>query len=312
MAASMKKVFITGINGFSGRHLKEYLEDKEVEIYGIGRQASSPLTHIKYFECDILDKEKLVRILSQVMPDYIFHLAGVMFSNTAEDFYRSNIIGSLNVFSATTAITDYHPSILSVGSAAEYGPSSESELPIAEDKCPLPVTHYGISKLGQMLNALLYVRKYRVRINMVRTFNLVGEGMSGHLVVADWAKQVAEIERGMREPEIKVGDLNSTRDFIDIKEAVKLYWEAINFDEFGEIYNVCSGKPVRIKSILDYLVGKSTKSISVCVDRQRIREGEGQHCFGDNSKLKDASGLDISVDCLPAIDRVYESALVSV
>jgi len=286
----MRKCLITGCNGFVGSYLAEFLINRGIAVYGTVHRGRERIAHlgdrITTFECEILDKERVESVVSEVKPDLVFHLAAQ--SRVApswqdpEETFRVNVLGTLYLLEALRKIaTD--PVVVVVCSAAEYGYRGEDELPIKESSEFRPSDPYAVSKVAQDLLAGLYWQTYGLRVIRVRPFNITGPGIMGD-VCSDFARGIVEIERGQRAA-LNVGDLDSVRDITDIRDAVEALWMMAERGKPGEVYNICSGMGYRIGDLLDKLVRMSSATVRVVQDNSKIR-GSGQSVqIGDNKKL---------------------------
>lgn len=194
------------------------------------------------------------------------------------------MIGTANLLEAVKKIVP-NAKILIPGSAEEYGKVSEDKMPIKRDYPLNPINPYGISKKVQEEIGLYYFQTYGLNIYFTRTFHYTGPGQPLGFVCSDLAKQVADAENG-KIKSIKVGNLKAKRDFTDIRDIVAAYWKVINKGQVGEVYNVCSGKSVSIKEILNKLIKLSKKDLSVEVDTNKLRPSDVPDFIGDNTKLK--------------------------
>jgi GDP-4-dehydro-6-deoxy-D-mannose reductase len=286
----MKKCLITGCNGFIGSYLAEFLINRGIIVYGTVHRSRERIAHlgdkITTFECEILDKEKMQNVVSQVKPDLIFHLAAQTRVRPSwqnpEETFKVNILGTLYLLEAVRKVaTD--SVVVVVCSAAEYGYYGEDEPPIKEDNEFRPSDPYAVSKVAQDLLARLYWQTYGLRVIRVRPFNITGPGMTGD-ACSDFARGIVEIERGQR-AELNVGDLDSVRDITDVRDAVKALWMVAGRGTPGEVYNVCSGVGYRIGDLLDKLVRMSSGKVKVLQDNTKTRGSVERVQVGNNKKL---------------------------
>lgn len=294
------RVLITGITGFAGSHLAEYaLEQGGVEVYGI-RRWRSPTENIDHLvdrlnivECDIRDAASVTSMIETVRPDRIFHLAAQSYVLTSwhapAESLETNIIGQVNLFEAIRK-TGCDPRIQIAGSSEEYGLVHRDEAPITESNPLRPLSPYAVSKVTQDLLAYQYFRSYGTHTIRTRGFNHTGPRRGEVFVVSNFAKQIALIERGAREPVIRVGNLEAERDFTDVRDVVRAYWLILEHGDPGEVYNIASGKAWRIQDVLDLLLSFSETDISVEVDPQRLRPSDVELLLGDASKLHAITG----------------------
>lgn len=294
------KVLITGITGFVGSHLVEYLLTlKHVEICGI-RRWRSRLENIAHIfdripmeECDLRDPTSVTSIINKVRPDRIFHLAAQSYVPTSwaapAETLSTNIVGTLNIFEACRQIK-INPLIQIAGSSEEYGMVYKDELPIKETNPLRPLSPYGVSKVGQDLLGYQYFMSYGLNIIRTRGFNHTGPRRGDVFVSSNFAKQIARIEAGQQEPSIYVGNLEARRDFTDVRDMVKGYWLALEKGKPGEVYNICSGNDFSVRQVLDILLALSKTKIKVLVDPARLRPSDVPVLVGDNSKFVKQTG----------------------
>jgi len=254
-----KRALISGAAGFVSRQLAAYLVKEGLEIHGIDLPSVLPPRDWPgyWYPGDVTDAKRVFTIVREVEPDYVFHLAALNKNNSLGDLLTINVIGTQNVLDALLVVRP-KASILITGSSAECGLARPEELPIREGNPLRPLSPYGISKLAQSLLAAQYFYRHGLSVLRSRTFNLTGPGEPDTLVCSSFARQIAEIERGLSPLVLKVGNLNSTRDFVDVRDAVRAYWLIAQFGEPGKIYNVCSGVPTSIQEILNILLEVAT------------------------------------------------------
>jgi len=295
------KVLITGITGFAGSHLAEYLlaKKKDVEIHGIQRWRSD-IENIEQFkdkvvlhECDIKDYHSVKGALTKIMPDKIFHLAAQSFVPTSwhapAETITTNIIGELNFFEAVRELK-INPWIQIACSSEEYGMVYENEVPIKETNPLRPLSPYGVSKVGQDLLGYQYHESYGLNIVRTRAFNHEGPRRGEVFVTSNFAKQLAEIEKKKKPPILYVGNLDARRDYTDVRDVVRAYWLATEKCVAGEVYNICSGRDWKIKDMLDYLLKLSKVKVEVKQDPSRMRPSDVQILLGDNTKFTKQTG----------------------
>ncbi len=292
----MQKVLITGIGGFAGSHLVEFLikNVKETQIHGIIRNKKNTekleehLNKIKLFECDICDEKKLNEVIKQVQPDIIFHLAAVAFVpdsfENPKKTFQVNFDGAINLFESIRKYSD-KTKVIAISSPELYGLVYDNELPIKETQPFRPLTPYGTSKAAMDLLGYQYFKSYELNIVRIRPFNHIGLKRDSKTVDSDWCHQIVEIEKGKKEPIIFVGNLETVRDFTDVRDMVKAYWLAAEKCKAGEAYNICSGKGILMKDLLKKLLELSNKKIEIKVDEKRLRQALIPKLLGDNSKF---------------------------
>ena len=294
------RVLITGITGFAGSHLAEFLcKKKGTEIHGIERWRSNPenIEHIKdrinLHECDIRDASSVRKIISEIKPHRIFHLAAQSFVPTSwiapSETLTTNIIGQLNIFEAVRQV-GIEPMIQIAGSSEEYGMVKKDELPIRETNPLRPLSPYAVSKVGQDLLGYQYYMSYNLHIVRTRGFNHSGPRRGEVFVESNFAKQIALIEKGKNPPVIYVGNLKAKRDFTDVRDMVRGYWLALEKGKKGEVYNICSGKTISVKEVLDILLSLSNVTPKIKQDLKRMRPSDVPILCGDNSKFVKETG----------------------
>ena len=294
------KVLVTGIAGFVGSHLAEFLlKKKGVRVYGVDRWLSrlDNIQHIKnkinLIECDLTDPFSTPSQIEKVRPDLIFHLAAQSFVPTSwhapHDTLTTNIIGQLNIFESLLKLK-LKTKIQIACSSEEYGLVHKNEVPIKESNPLRPLSPYGVSKVGQDLLGYQYHQSYKMFIVRTRGFNHTGPRRGEHFVTSNFAKQIALIEKNKKKPIIEVGNLNAIRDFTDVRDMVRGYWLSLAKGRPGEEYNICSGKGITIKNLLRRLLKMSTKKITIKQDRSRMRPSDVEILIGSYAKFKRQTG----------------------
>ncbi len=296
----MKKALITGITGFVGSHLADYLlKRQDIRVYGIIRWRSNTenIDHIKgklkLYECDIRDASSVRKVISAIKPDMIFHLSAQSFVpaswNAPTETLITNILGELNIFEACRHLR-LNPYIQIAGSSEEYGMVYKDELPVKETNPLRPLSPYAVSKVGQDLLGYQYFMSYKMNIIRTRGFNHTGPRRGEVFAESNFAKQIALIEKGIQEPIIYVGNLEAKRDYTDVRDMVEAYWLAVKKCKPGEIYNICSGKGNSIGTVLDILLSFSKRKVKIKRDPARMRPSDVPILIGDNSKFIKRTG----------------------
>lgn len=293
------RILITGHSGFAGKHLIEYLSRDENHVFfGVDlKKCSTGLdigdSELSEQRADLTDRKAAGEIIRKFKPDQIYHLAAQSSVSRSwkdpVDTFRSNVFGGINLLESlreTSPGTD----MLVICTAEEYGEIKDGRAIIESDKI-YPENPYAVSKSAMDFISTMYHRAYGLNIMVARSFNHIGPGQSEGFVCSDFARQISLIEAGRQEPVISVGNLGSSRDFLDIRDAAKAYWHIMNRGKPGDVYNVCSGKAVKISALLDMLISlSSTGNIEVRVDKDKSRPIDIAEIFGDNSKLISATG----------------------
>ena len=284
---TFRRVLITGVTGFVGSHLADYIlaEHPGVELVGIERWRS-PKDNIRHiteglelYPCDLRDLSSLISVFSRVRPDVIFHLAAQSYVTTSfvapVDTLETNVIGTVNLLEAVR-ICRLDPVIHVCSSSEVYGQVTKEEVPIKED-CPLrPVSPYAVSKVGEDMAAYMYHRAYGVKTIRSRMFTHSGPRRGEVFVDSAFALQLARIEHGVQEPVIRVGNLDSVRTFCDVRDTVRAYWLLVHQCAPGEVYNIGGNTTMTIREMLDLLLEMtvSKQTIDVRVDPALLRPAD--------------------------------------
>src|SRR3989344_9638910 len=263
----MKKALITGCGGFIGSHLADFLLEKGIEVTGTVHINTKNLEHIKdkieIVKCDISKKHDVEKLVKNDY-DYVFHMAAQSFVMPSwqdpEETFSTNIMGTHFLLDGFRR-NGFNPVICVACSSAEYGMTYENEIPINERKEFRPSSPYAVSKIGQDMLSYLYYQAFGMKIVRIRFFNTVGPRKTNN-ACADFAKGIAEIEAGIA-TELKVGNLNSIVDLTDIRDALNAIWVLANAKKYGETFNICSGKAVKVSDILEKFVSLSSKDIKI-------------------------------------------------
>jgi len=281
----MKKIAVFGISGFTGRYFEKHVFEAgyagSYDFFGLdisvsGAEHSGVFT---YRELDATDDRAISLFLEEVRPDYILNLIGTFHAETFEQYFLSNVGVSRLMCDAIIRAKIIPEKIVLIGSAAEYGSTVSN--PVRETDVPKPVNFYGITKLFQTQFAEYYFRNYELPIVVARTFNTLGKGLSNNLSVGSFMSQIESMPDG---GSIQVGNINTSRDFLHIADVAGRYWELLLKGKAGEIYNICSGAPRTIRSILEDLIRESGKSLKIEIDPSRFKEKDIDSIYGDPSK----------------------------
>jgi GDP-4-dehydro-6-deoxy-D-mannose reductase len=294
------RVLITGFTGFVGSHLAEHLIARgDVEVFGTHRWRSrmDNVEHlrdrVRFVECDLRDAGAILRVLREVRPERIFHLAAQSYVPTSwlapAETLSGNVLGQLHLFEAIRAL-DLPARVHIAGSSEEYGLVLPDEIPIREDNPLRPLSPYAVSKVAQDMLAYQYWQSYRLHAVRTRGFNHTGPRRGEVFVTSNFARQIAQIEKGLREPVVWVGNLDSVRDFTDVRDMVRAYWLALERGAPGEVYNVCSGRGYTARQVLDILLGLAQVKVTVQEDPARMRPSDVTLLVGDCSKFRNATG----------------------
>jgi len=281
----MKRVFITGISGFVGSHLTDYLLSLNLHVSGFDLHPGS--VSVEFHQGELADRTNVLHALIEVRPDIIFHLAALIKSNRSEALYQANLLGTVALFDSLLEL-EQRPVVVVASSSAVYG-SGFGGRPISEKFKPRPVTHYAVSKLAQEIASLHYFDAFDLPVMIVRMFNLLGPGQSADLACSAFARQIALAElRG--ENEILTGNLDARRDFVDVRDAVRAFALIAEKGKPGQVYNVSSGRAVTLRRCLDEMISMSPRQFKVRVDEERVQNNDIPVQVGNAHKLDQVTG----------------------
>ena len=242
---------------------------------------------------DLRDPEAAAALVKEEAPDAVIHLAAQSWVPDAfrdpEFTLQVNILGTLNLLQALRR-TGFSGRMVFISTGDVYGCVPDNELPIREDRLPAPRNPYAVSKLAAEALCYQWSVTDGMEITIARAFNHIGPRQSERFVVSDFARQVAEIKLGRRQPTVSVGDIDVTRDFTDVRDVVRAYFALLRDGESGEIYNICSGREQSIRALLHRLAAIAGVEISVQQDPSRLRKSEQRRVVGDPAKMQRATG----------------------
>ena len=295
------KVLITGITGMVGSHLAEYLLENQpsAEVHGLIRWRS-PMDNIRHIKNQIIlhqaelrDLNSLIYILKMIKPDRIFHLAAQSYVtasfNLPADTLHTNVIGTTNLLDAVR-LADIDPRIHICSSSEVYGQVEKDEIPIREDNPLRPASPYAVSKVGEDMIALQYYLSYGMQTFRTRMFTHTGPRRGDVFAESAFAKQIANIEAGIQQNPVKVGNLDSVRTFADVRDAVKAYWLLLEKGIPGEVYNIGGQETLSVGDMLRILKGMATCKIEHQVDQNLLRPSDVTLQIPDTSKFRETTG----------------------
>lgn len=305
------KALILGGAGFVGKHLIRHLRDDLKWDISVTKMKNEKVEEkdIKVYDLDIMNLSEIKQVMEQVQPDTIFHLAAQ--SSVALSWKNPgltidvNIKGSVNVLDAVRFLS-FKPRILLIGSGEEYGHIRPEETPVKEETILRPGNIYAATKAAQNMIGKIYADAYTMDIIIIRAFNHIGAGQAPIFVVSDFCRQVAQIEKGLIEPVIKVGNLCAKRDFLDVADVIRAYALLAQKGRSGEVYNVGSGKSISIQEILNLILSKSSHKISVLQEKDRFRPIDVAVIEADINKLQKDTGWKAEISISDTISDVLE------
>jgi GDP-4-dehydro-6-deoxy-D-mannose reductase len=305
------KVLITGVCGFCARHLVKRLSAEGVSnIHGADMYpfASAKLSVQSYYKMDITKESEVNELVRSIRPDVVFHMAGVNKGNPSE-IYQINLLGSVYLLEA---IRKFAPQsrVLMVGSAAEYGHIPEVNLPVRESDPCKPVGPYGIAKYAMTLTALDYVRNHSLKVVVARPFNIVGEGINSSLLVGEILGRVKKsLKEGGKPVTVAVGNLETERDFVAVGDVIDAYITLMQGDYWGEVFNICSGKPRSVRSVLELLLANSATPVHLEVDPVLVRPTDTLRSFGSIDKGRRYFGFVPKVPIRTVLKAAWDEAM---
>ncbi|MHC4662648.1 MAG: GDP-mannose 4,6-dehydratase [Planctomycetota bacterium] len=295
------KVLITGITGMVGSHLADYILDNHpsVEIHGLLRWRS-PLDNIIHIRdkvslhlAELRDLNSLVLLLRKIRPDRIFHLGAQSYVTSSfdapADTIQTNVIGTINLLDAVR-ITELDPMIHVCSSSEVYGQVTKEEVPIKETNPFRPASPYAVSKVGEDMIAFQYFLSYGIKTVRTRMFTHTGPRRGDVFAEGAFAKQIAEIEAGLRANPMKVGNLDSVRTFADVRDAVRAYWLLLEHCPAGQVYNIGGNRTMKVGEMLEMQKSFARCSIEHEVDKALLRPSDVTLQIPDTSKFEKITG----------------------
>ena len=276
----MKKLLLVGGSGFVGSHMRVALE-ATCSVVATGR------------EVDVRNPEQLRALIARVQPDQVVHLAAITTLresfDSPRDSYDINFLGTLNLLMALREC-HFAGRMLFISSSEVYGLLTEHDLPVSESRLPKPLSPYAVAKIAAEALCYQWSQTEKFEIVTARPFNHIGPGQTERFAIADFGRQVAAIKLGLSKPVIHVGDIDTTRDFTDVRDVVSAYRLLLEQGRSGEIYNVCSGTERSIRSLVERMCMLTGVSVELRADPARLRPSEQRRVRGSNAKLVTDTG----------------------
>ncbi len=311
------KVLVTGITGFVGSHMADYLLQRgDCEVFGIKRWSSRlrnvrhMLNDVELYDCDLVDYTSGYHMLDHFRPDRIFHIAAQSFVSPSWNmpalYFDVNIKGTLNILESFRHL-NLDPLMHVAGSGEEYGLVYENEVPIKEDNQLRPVNPYAVSKVGQSLLCYEHFKSYGQRIVRTRAFNNIGPRRDKVFAFASFAYQIAMMEQKGAKRVIRVGRTDARRDYTHVHDVVRAYWLALDKGEPGEVYCVGANNIYTVQEGLDYLISLAkVKGIKVVRDAKLVRPTEVPLLISDSSKFKKQTGWEPEISFEDTMKDILE------
>jgi GDP-4-dehydro-6-deoxy-D-mannose reductase len=323
MTAENTKALVTGADGFVGQYLIGHLLESGYTIAAStlelppSRSVLGPaqMAAVDWKAADVRDHDALYRLIAAVRPDQVYHLAGfasgALARAQAARAMQINAGGTVNLCEAVLSVQGdfpaFDPDIFIMGSGDSYGDAALLGAPLTEEMALRPVSAYGLSKACQELAGHTYRRAHGLKTTIARTFNLIGPGQLSPFVVPNFCEQVAAIAAGDAEPVLHVGNLDVERDFTDVRDAVAAFRSIMETPDRETVYNVASGRPVAIRTIVDWIVSEAGIEVEIRVDQDRVRSEDLPRIAGDASRLRVQTGWEPSRSIEETVREVYRS-----
>lgn len=317
------KSLVTGADGFVGEHLLKHLLERGDQLSASAQTlpptrstlSSSQMAAVEWKQADVRDHDALFRLLAAVQPERVYHLAGfssgALARQQAETALRVNAGGTVNLCEAVVSVREefpeFDPRLLVLGSGEAYGDVGEEGARLDESMQLRPMGVFGLSKACQEIAAHTYRRASGVRTVVARGFNLVGPGQQPHFVVPDFCLQVAAIAREEAPPRVKVGNLDVERDFTDVRDGVRAFVEIMDLEAPDAAYNVCSGRAIPVRRVLDWIVDEAGVDVEVEIVPERVRGEEPSRVVGDPERLRRETGWEPRRAVEETVREVYRS-----
>jgi GDP-4-dehydro-6-deoxy-D-mannose reductase len=309
------KVFVTGIEGFVGRHLANHLLTLGHEVSGTvwnENQVSSlqvRFSSLRLLPADVRDPDVMKKILRDIKPDAVFHLAAQ--SSGAYSFkkprltFEVNVLGTVNLLD-TIAQTVPDTRIVLICSSDVYGNVPPDRIPITEDTPLRPVNPYSASKAAQDILGLQYVQSHGLDVIRTRSFPHTGPGQNAIFALSNFARQISSIESIDFPKPIGVGNLEVIRDYLDVEDVVRAYAHLIETGRRGDVYNISSGVGYSLGELLDMMISLSSKEIKVEEDPALFRPVDIPVLIGDSTRFRKLTGWKPTIDLQDTLHRLLE------
>lgn len=308
------RVLITGLNGFAGSHLADFLlTHSDIQVFGAGVGSTDNIAHLNgrasFVQADLTKPDVAAAVLAETKPERVYHLAGQAFAPISwQDPWGTieiNLRAQVNVLN-TLARMKSNARVLVIGSIDEYGRVDGQNLPVKETAPFYPDSPYAVSKIAQDFLGLQYFLSDQLHVVRVRPSNHIGPRQNEQFVTSNFAKQIAEIEAGQREPVLYVGNLTAERDFTDGRDMVRAYYLALERGIAGEVYNIGSEHTVSIGQVLELMLKQSRVPIRVEQDPARFRPSDTPIVYCDASKFRTQTGWQTTISLETSLHDILD------
>ncbi|MGE5314045.1 MAG: GDP-mannose 4,6-dehydratase [Acidobacteriota bacterium] len=311
------KILITGIGGFAGSHLADYIiRTHNAEISGVVRDLEKTenikalLPQIALYACDITEFQSVFRVIKEIKPDIIFHTAGQAFVPSSFEFtadtFKVNVIGTINIFEAVKAC-DINPRIVVVTSGEVYGETFGLPALHSEQSVPRPVNPYAASKTSVDYIAQTYKNYEGLNIVIARPFNHTGPRQKPNFVCSSLARQITTLVKEGAPLTLKVGNIKARRDFTDVRDIVRGYWMLSQIDNRSNfIFNLCSGRIFSIEEIISMYEEIVGQKFELFVDAKRLRGYDIQLLAGNHSAIMNSVGWKPQIEFHQTLSDLYD------
>ncbi len=293
----MKKVLITGIDSFTGKHLSSYLEGFGYDVYGTSLIKQEKK---KKYTCNICTKNDVVHVLEAVKPDYLIHLAGISFvgHGDSEAFYKVNTMGTLNILDVLVQLNITLKKVILVSSATVYGNQGLEVLD--ESLCPKPANHYGASKFA--MESLVNAYFDKLPIILTRPFNYTGIGQAENFLIPKIVKHFKEKKETM-----ELGNIDVYREFNDVNFICEGYRRLLESDVKSEVVNICSNRGIKLLDVVKIMEKIAKHKIKIKINPAFVRKNEIKKLIGSSVKLNELVGTIIQKEFSQTLKEMYES-----
>ena len=295
------KVLITGITGFAGKHLAEFLRSEGVEVSGLDLQPAPPEFTQRSSEappavhcCDLADAGRVAEVLGEERPDAVVHLAAR--AQVAGAWENAAAIMQSNAVCTQSLMQAIHETVpqarvLLISSSEVYGKVPPEQMPIGEAAPLKPNNPYSASKAAQEFIGLQYFHAFGAPVIIARPFNHIGPGQAPQFLVSAIAKRIVEAQKAGA-GHIEVGNLDAVRDFLDVRDVVRAYVDLAERGTSGEVYNIASGVGNRVSDVVQRMIELAEAAVEVVVSPELVRTIEVPELVGDRSKITREVGFD--------------------